>query len=160
MEIMFKIEKIAQTLLVNSILILAGCPYTVTGHLWRVNAHISPRPVDLIRANILALGGFEGPRKMRDSSSSSDCKYYDKTLPMSGVRVVVYDCYRKSNVSETGWLYVVTVASAERGLKNDAKSEIEALVEEIRKVVQDSVGDAKVTTTEMDTGFGFSLLPY
>ena len=158
---MLKIEEIARRVLVSFTLILAGCPYTVTGHLWSVKAHISPRPVDLIRANVLALGGFEGPRDIIAGSLCLDGKHYEKRLTQSGVRVRVYDCYGKSNVSDTGWAYSVTVAADAIGLeKTDARKEINTLVEEIRKVVQGVVGDAKVTTTDMETGFGFSLLPY
>ena len=143
-----------------SMLIFAGCPYTVTGHVWRVNANISSRSIDQIRAKVLALGGFEGPLKVVRGSVCSEGKDYEKTLTKSGIRVRVYDCYGKSNISEAGWMYYVTVQSAEPDLNMDARNEIDALVEEIRKAVQDAVGDAKVTITEKETGYGFSLLPY
>jgi len=153
-------KSVARVLLVGSMLIIAGCPYTVTGHLWSVRAHIAPRPIDDIRVNVLSLGGFEGPLKLVGGSSCVDGKHFEKTLPQSGVRVSVFDCYGKSNFSETGWIYSVSVATATPTLEKNTRMEIDALVAEIRKVVESSVGKAIVTTSEMELGHGFSLIPY
>jgi hypothetical protein len=157
---MLRVENTARVLPLIFAMILAGCPYTVTGHRWSVNANISPRPIEPIRARVLALGGFEGPLNITAASVCLDSKYYDKILVHSELRVSVYDCYGQSSVSETGWSYFVAVASHGPDLKPDARNEIETLVEEIRKAVQDAVGEAKVTITEKETGYGFSLLPY
>ena len=151
---------IKRLIVLSGLLMIVGCVPTVTGYVWTVNAYIPPQPLDSVRAQFLALGGFEGPLKITGSSLCIDGKYYDKWLKHSGKKLSVYDCLTKRTDSETGWLYFVSVATAIFPLEPDAQKETVALVNDIRKIVKDSVGNARITSTEREITRGFSFLPY
>jgi hypothetical protein len=74
--------------------------------------------------------------------------------------VIFFDCYQASQFSETGWAYSASLSGGREALRPDVRSEMEMVAEEIRGVVQETVPTAKVTSRAMETGYGFSLLPY
>ena len=140
---------------------LEACPRVMTGHLISTRVDMKPQqPYEVIRNAILVTGGFEGPIEMYTGSGiCEDQKYYRKDLP-SGINVIFYDCYGTSQLSETGWFYSASLSGGREVLRPDVRSEMEMLAEEIRRVIEKTVPTAKLTTRAMETGYGFSLLPY
>ena len=134
--------------------ILGGCPRHVTGYLVSVTAHVQPQKVELLRTAVLATDRFQGPIKIQGPSLCSKQEYYRNTLQKTHLSVLVFDCYRASRFSETGWEYSVTISGTP-----EAREEIETLAHLIRDALEKVAPSAKISTKILETGYGFSLIP-
>jgi hypothetical protein len=134
---------------------LVGCPHQLTGYLVSVTAHIQPQTVEPLRNAMLATDHFQGPVEIRGPSLCADQEYFRNTLQKTRVSVLVFDCYRASRFSETGWEYSVTISGTP-----EAREEMEALAQVIRGALEKIVPKAKIVTKTLETGYGFSLIPY
>lgn len=139
----------------STAIFVAGCPRRVTGYLVSVTAHIQPQAVESLRAAVLATDDFHGPVEMRGGRLCAEQEYYRKSLQQSGVSVLVFDCYRASRFSETGWEYSVTIQGTP-----EVRQEMELLARTIRGALEKAVPKAKIVSDTLETGYGFSLVPY
>jgi hypothetical protein len=125
-------------------LVLSGCPKP--GYMGVVDAYVSQQQVDRIRTAWLGLGGFEGPRHIE--GGNPNCSSYVKRLSPSNTSVSVNDC-------QEPWGYRVTVLTWQDGRRPEVKAEVDALVEEIRRVIQAQAPDAKVMKGQLAVAMPF-----
>jgi hypothetical protein len=140
--------------------VFAGCPRMPSGYFVNTTAQIHPQPIESIRHAVLAIGVFE-PMVTQEGGVCLDQKAYRKVLTESRIIVQVMDCYGRSNASETGWVYSVTISSyGSEGLREEVIKEMKMLGEEMREAIQRAAPSVKVTVRAMERGYGFWLLPY
>jgi hypothetical protein len=125
------------TVLVILTLGLSGCPKV---YFWTVTTPISPHSADALRAVVRKLPGLEGPKRI--TGGDPNCSYYDKRLPESGALLAFSECYLPSKDSATGWNYRVTVNTFEGG-RPEVEKEIGMLIEEIRRIIETQIPNAK-----------------
>ena len=119
---------------------LAGCPKP--GYMAGILVHISPGPVDSLHAALLSLGGLE---PHGSGGVTENCRDYLKRLASEpGYVVEVRECWGENKASETGWGYGVLLYSW-HGRDPAIRVEIDGLAEQIGRLLQVRVGDAKVT---------------
>ena len=122
--------------------LIVGCDIYPNAYMGGVRAHIPDQPVNALREAVLSIGGFEPVKEVQGGDPR--CRYYHKRLVRSGVPVSVSECAGPTAESRTGWSYSFTVHTLTEGNRPEIRGEIDQLLENIRSVIQERVGDAKV----------------